>query len=84
MAREVNVCLTNWRAAGISVPTPQYKVELRMDWLTDDGAPKTRTVTVTFPNDLQLMSVSWLKDELKDLLIRAARKRFDVDAERAP
>ncbi|KKN29617.1 hypothetical protein LCGC14_0842310 [marine sediment metagenome] len=79
MATNVNVWLTNWTNTGTTVPCPKYTVDLRIDWTATDGTPHTRTKTLMFPNDLQLVPASWLKEKLQDLMLRAARKRFGVD-----
>ncbi len=79
MASGVNVWLTNWTDTGETVPCPKYTVDLRIEWVNAAGAAKSRTETPTFPNDLQLVPAAWLKEEMRDLMLRAARKRFGVD-----
>lgn len=79
MARNVNVWVTNWHWTGSDVPVPQAEVDLKLEWVDEDGAEHEWESTVTFPNDLQLVPVAWLKDELEDLILRVARKRLGVD-----
>ncbi len=78
-AHNVNVSTSNWHATGQSVSVPQYEMTLHVDWMAPDGAPRTWQNTVTFPNDLQHVPNTWLKDALFDLMLRAARKRLGVD-----
>ena len=79
MPREVNVFITNWQATGQTVNTPQYSVDVRIDWTKNDGTADTRTATVRFPNVLAQLPVAWVKQEMEDLLLRAARKLAGVD-----
>ncbi len=79
MATNVNVWLDGWTDTGETVPCPKYTVDLRIEWVDAAGEAKSRTETLTFPNDLQLVPAAWLKEELQDLILRAARKRFGVD-----
>ena len=79
MAQNVNVFLTDWHWTGQNVPCPQAEVDLEIHWTDEQGNDHQWSGTATFPNDLQLVPVEWLKDELESLLLRAARKRLGVD-----
>ena len=78
-ASSVNVWMTNWTDTGTTVPCSKFTVDWHAEWLNAAGEAKSKTATLTFPNDLQLVPASWLKEELQDLVLRAARKRFGVD-----
>lgn len=79
MARNVNVFLTNWHWTGQSVLTPQATVDLEIQWVDEEGSDQQWSGTATFPNDLRLVPVAWLKEKLEELLLEAARKRLGVD-----
>lgn len=79
MARNVNTWLTNWQATGQSPATPQYTVDLTIEWVDDVGQPQSWSRTVTFPNDLADVPMAWLKKELLDLMYRCARKKLGID-----
>ena len=78
-ATNVNLWIQNWRWTGVNVQTPQAKVDLTLQWTAADGTPKSWSGTATFPNDLQLVPVEWVKEEMTDLLLRAVRKRLGMD-----
>jgi hypothetical protein len=80
MAQNVNIGITNWRATGSNVSVAQYKVDVSLAWIDDTGTAQTYSGTLTFPNDFSLVPLVWLKDEIQDLIIRAARKRLGIDA----
>lgn len=75
----VNVFISNWQWTGSNVQTPQATVDIELYWKDNAGADHSWTGTATFPNDLQLVPVAWVKEELESLLLRAARKRLGVD-----
>lgn len=79
MARNVNVYTENWRWTGQEVLTPQAKVDLTINWIDDDGAPHEWSGTATFPNDLQLVPVAWVREVIEDLMLRAARIQLGID-----
>lgn len=79
MARNVNLFTRNWQWTGATVPTPQATVDLALYWTDDDGNAHQWDGTATFPNDLQLVPVPWVKEMLEELLVRAARKRLGID-----
>lgn len=81
MAREVNLTFTGWRATGTNVQVPQYEIQVTHEITRNNGTKVTRTRTVRFPNFLAQVPQEWLEEELKDLLIRAARKLDGVDDE---
>lgn len=80
MAKNLNVWVTNWQWTGITVPTPQATVDLDLHWVDDAGNPHQWNGTVTFPNDLALVPIPWVKQELEDLMIRAARHQLGIDS----
>ena len=75
----VNQWVTNWRWTGSNVQTPQAEVDVTIEWIDDADIPQTWSGTVTFPNDLQLVPVAWVKDALEELMMRALRKRLGID-----
>jgi hypothetical protein len=79
MARNVNLFVRNWQWTGSNVQTPQATADVELYWTANDGSAQTWSGTVTFPNDLQLVPVDWVKEELMDLILRAARKRLGID-----
>ncbi|MCK4958411.1 MAG: hypothetical protein KAT00_03405 [Planctomycetes bacterium] len=79
MARNVNQWITNWRWTGDNVPTPQAEVDVHIEWIADDGESHEWEGTVTFPNDLQLVPVAWVCEVLEELVVRALRKRLEMD-----
>lgn len=80
VATGINLFTTNWRWTGNNVPTPQARVDVRLEWMGDDGQPHEWKGTLAFPNDLQDVPIAWVKDALTDLMIRAARVKLGVDA----
>lgn len=79
MARNVNLFVRNWQWTGSNVQTPQATADVELHWTANDGSAQVWSGTVTFPNDLQLVPVAWVKEELTDLIVRAARKRLGID-----
>lgn len=79
MAGSVNIWMADWRWTGKNVRTPEAEVDIRLEWTGADGLPREWEGTATFPDDLQLVPVAWVKEELEDLIIRAARKRLGID-----
>lgn len=79
MARNVNVWITNWRQTGQQVSVPQYAVDIRAEWIGNDGQPRERTETVRFPNILGDVPASWIKEELTNLMFRALRVKAGID-----
>jgi hypothetical protein len=79
MARSVNVWTSNWGATGNTVPVPQYKVDVTLQWTTNDGEVKERSETIRFPNFLQNVGAKDLKRWLTELMLREARQRLGVD-----
>ena len=79
MARNISVWVTNWRATGQQVNVPQYAVDIRAEWTGDDGEHHDRSETVRFPNVLNDVPASWVKEELTDLLFRALRVKAGID-----
>lgn len=75
----VNVYIQNWQWTGNNVPTPQATVDLEIHWTDENGQARQWSGVATFPNDLQLVPVAWIKEGLEDLLLRAARKRLGID-----
>ena len=81
MARSVNVWLTNWHWTGVAVPTPQAEVDIHIEWINEAGEQREHTETVRFPNVLRDVPVPWLKQWLEELLLRALRKKLNIDPE---
>ena len=79
MPREVNVFIGNWTATGVNVSTPQYSVDVTINWTRNDGTQDTKSATVKFPNVLAQLPAAWVKQEMEELLLRAARKLAGVD-----
>ena len=77
--KHVNNFITNWQWTGSSVQTPQATVDLELQWTNEDGSPGQWAGIATFPNDLQLVPVAWIREELEDLLIRVARHQLGID-----
>lgn len=79
MARNVNVWITNWHWTGKDVRTPQAEVDIVIQWTDDTGESREHSETAQFPNCLQDVPVSWLREEIEDLILRAVRKRLEMD-----
>lgn len=77
--RNVNVFVTNWRWTGKDVRAPQAAVDIELYWKDNAGTDHEWSGVATFPNDLQLMPVAWVKEALEQLLLRAIRKRLEID-----
>jgi len=83
MAHNVNVFFSNWTNTGQKVPVDKWTADFTIQWIDDTG-PREWTGVITFPNDLAQVPASWLKQELLDLVMRAARKRLGIDPEETP
>jgi len=79
MTRNVNLIISEITPTGQTVNVDQYEIELTAQWTGADGQSRERTETVRFPNILAQVPGTWLKEELTDLLIRAARKKWEID-----
>jgi hypothetical protein len=75
----VNLFIENWQWTGADVPCPQATVDLDLQWTDENGDAQQWSGVATFPNDLQLVPVEWVKNELEDLLIRVARHQLGID-----
>ena len=78
MARGVNIFTSNWTATGKNISVPQYSVEVRFEWVSDDGTTNTRTETLKFPNFLSNVGGEDLKNWLTELLLREAMQRLGI------
>lgn len=76
MAREVNLFTSNWRATGLKIQVPQYSVDVRLDWIDNDGVSHTRSEILKFPNFLQRVGAADLKEWLTELMTREAQQRL--------
>ena len=74
-----NVWLTKWKATGVNVPVPQYEVNVEVAWTDNEKQPQEWEGAVRFPNVLQDVPVAWVRDEMEDLILRAARKKLNID-----
>lgn len=74
----VNVSVNNWHATGLNVQVAQYKANVTVTWVDDAGVPQSWTGEVTFPNDLGLVPLAWLKEAITELLVKAGRKRLGI------
>ena len=75
----VNVFFSSWQATGTNVSTPQYRVVVQVDWTDANGVQQTATRTVLFPNFLAQVPAAWVKEEMEQLMVKAARKLIRVD-----
>ena len=84
MARNVNVWLTNWHWTGVTVPTPQAEVDIRIEWINEAGEQREHTETVRFPDILRDAPRAWLRRKLEWLILEALRKKLNMDPEPGP
>lgn len=77
----VNIFTDGWHWTGVTVPTPQAEVTVRIEWLDEAGEQREHIETVRFPNILADVPVPWLKDRLEDLILRAVRRKLGMDPE---
>lgn len=80
MATNVNVTFTPLVKGG-KVLVDQWSTTETIDWLDDAGVPHTWTGTVTYPNDLALMTLAWQAAELRGLIYKASRVVLGIDGE---
>ena len=80
MARNVNVFTSGWRTTGVNRTVAQRALDIRIDWIDNAGAARTRTETVNFPDCLATFSADELKDIGQDIILREIRKRAGVDS----
>lgn len=73
MPRDVNLTISDVQAVGTNVSVPRYRITLDVNYLDNQGARKTRSRTVTFPDDLNLLSVRARNALLRELMLNAAR-----------
>lgn len=78
-ARNVNLFITNWQWTGSNIKTPQAGVDLEIHWIDGDSNPREWSGVATFPNDLQLVPVAWVKEAIEELLVRVARHQLGID-----
>ena len=78
MAREINVYTSNWHATAKNISVPQYSVDVRIDWIDNNGISQTRSETLLFPNFLSRVGAADLKEWLTDLMLREAQQRLGV------
>lgn len=87
MPRDVNIFTGNWTATGTRVLCPRYQFTVRVEWKTNAGVARSAERTVTFPDDLLALAQlggadkAWIEDELRELMLRVARRLAKVDEE---
>lgn len=79
MARNINIWTVNWHWTGKEVRTPQAEVDITIQWTDNAGEPHEHSETAGFPNCLQDLPVSWVREQMEDLILRAVQKRLGVD-----
>lgn len=79
MARNVNLFVSDITPTGATPPVARYVVTIMAEWVDNEGVSKTRTGVELFPDILAEMSPAWLKENLTDLMIRAARVKYGID-----
>ena len=79
MASNINVWIQNWHWTGSDIPVPQAEVDVTIQWTDNAGEAHEHSETARFPKCLKDVPVAWLRDELEDLILRAVRKRLEVD-----
>lgn len=79
MARNVNLFISSLAPTGSTVLVDQYEIELAVQYIDADGQSRERTETVWFPNILTQVSNEWLKENLTNFLIWAAREVWGID-----
>lgn len=85
MPRSVNVWTSDWRATGEKTQTPQYAFKVQAEWTTNAGVEKQAERIVYFPDDLIALAKlggedrDWVGEELKELLLKVARRLAKVD-----
>jgi len=79
MGRNVNVYFEGWNWTGQDVLTPQAELDMRILWTDSDGVKHEHEETMRFPNILADVPLSWVKEALEDLMLRAVRKKVGVD-----
>lgn len=83
MTRNINVWFTGWHWTGVEVPVPQAEVEIHIEWINEAGEQREHTETVRWPNILRDVPVKWLKRRLEVLMLRAVRRKLNIDPEEA-
>lgn len=81
MGTNINIYYSNWQKTGQKVLVDKWAADFTIQWTDDEGEKREWSGTITFPNDLALVPTKWVKEELQDLVIRAARKRLGIDPE---
>lgn len=79
MNGNVNVYFSGWQTTGTNVSVPQRRITVTVDWTDETGAQRTGTRTVLFPDFLAQVPAAWIRDEMEQLMVRAARKLLAVD-----
>jgi hypothetical protein len=80
MARNININFTTL-VKGAKVQVDRWTTTETITWFDDSGIQHTWTGTITYPDDLALMTASWQKNALLDLIFRASRIKLGIDAE---
>lgn len=81
MARNVNLFVSDLTATGATPQVARYEVAIMAEWVDVEGVPQTRTEPELFPDILAEMSPAWLKENLTDLVLKAARVKYGIDSE---
>ena len=81
MTRNINVFHSNWRKIGQKVQVDQWTSDYRIEWTDDQDQQHIWEDEITFPNDLALVPDWWLKRELLELIMKAVRKKLNIDPE---
>jgi hypothetical protein len=76
MTQQINLFVNGWRATGKNISVPQYSVNVRIDWIDNEGLPHTASETLLFPNFLSRVGAADLKAWLTELMIREAQQRL--------
>lgn len=81
MARNVNIFFSNFRL-GTDVTFQRRLIDVTVNWIADDGLPRTDTRTVTFPDILASIPVEDRDDLLREIILMAHRKSIGVETVR--
>jgi hypothetical protein len=78
MAQNVNVKFTPL-IKGTKVQVDRWTCTETITWQDDNGAPHSWTGTLTYPDDLALMTLTWQKDQLLRLMYEGSRVGLGLD-----
>jgi len=79
--KNVNVFISDWTNDGVTVPVPRYSVNLRVEWIDEDGNPCVNEEVRRFPNELAGVPLKRMREYMHDIILSEVRIKLGIDSD---